>query len=278
MRAERTARRRVDVVKVLRARRHRRGRGGVVQPALPHQGAPGGHAAEPARHVPAAGRPPVVRGQGARDPRRGGRGGRAHRGRRPRLPGQRAGVGQAPARARARGRAGHAPAAGPAAGGAAACARVCPAAPTRSRPCTCRARWRRRARPASAWCSRSCCSCRPGCCCTSRSSSSACTRRRCPSRATLSRAFLDGLPFELTGAPAAGAGRARGRPAPGRADAAPAAGRRRLGQDGRRPVLPRPRRRGRAAGRAPGADRDARRAARGDGGAARRCASRPPSW
>ena len=79
-------------------------------------------------------------------------------------------------------------------------------------------------------------------------------------------------------APAAGAGRARGRPAPGRADAAAAAGRRGLGQDGRRPVLPHPRRRGRTAGRAPGADGDARRAARGDGGAARRCARAPPSW
>ena len=91
-----------------------------------------------------------------------------------------------------------------------------------------------------------------------------------PAPGELSRAFLDGLPFELTAHQLAGAGRARGRPAPGRPDAAPAAGRRGLGQDGRRPLLPGARRGGRPAGRAPGPDRDARRAARGDGGAARR--------
>ena len=91
-----------------------------------------------------------------------------------------------------------------------------------------------------------------------------------PAPGDLSRAFLDGLPFELTAHQLAGAGRARGRPAPRDADAAPAAGRRRLGQDGRRPLLPDQGRGGRAAGRAPGADGDARRAARRDRGSARR--------
>ena len=189
---------------VLGARRHRRGRGRVVQPALPRQGArsEGMRLSLRGTFRPQGGRQSFV-GQGPRDPRRGGRGGRAHRGRRARVPGQRAGLGQAPARPGARGRAGDAPAAGPAAARSCSCARACPAAPTRSRPCTCRARWRRRARPASAWCSRSCCSCRPGCCCTSRSSSGACRRRRCPRRATLSRALPRRPAVRAHGAPAA---------------------------------------------------------------------------
>ena len=55
-----------------------------------------------------------------------------------------------------------------------------------------------------------------------------------PAPDELSRAFLDGLPFELTDAPARGAGRARSRPAARAAHAPPAAGRRGLGQDGGR--------------------------------------------
>ena len=90
-----------------------------------------------------------------------------------------------------------------------------------------------------------------------------------PPPGELSRAFLDGLPFELTAHQLAALDELEadlGAPA----HAAAAAGRRGLRQDRRRPVLPGARRRGGAAGRAHGAHRDARRAARGHRGAAPR--------
>ena len=74
-------------------------------------------------------------------------------------------------------------------------------------------------------------------------------------------------------APARRARGDRDRLADGPADAAAAAGRRRVGQDGGRPVLPAACRRIRSAGGADGAHRDARRPARRDGGGARRRAS-----
>ena len=77
-------------------------------------------------------------------------------------------------------------------------------------------------------------------------------------------------PVRADGAPAGGARRARGRPHAGAADAPPAAGRRGLRQDGRRPLLPGARRGGRPPGRAARADGDAGGAARRDGGAAGR--------
>ena len=78
------------------------------------------------------------------------------------------------------------------------CESACPAGPTRSRPCTCRARSRRRSSPASVWYSRNCSSCSWGCCCTSRNTSCASRRPPLPAPGELSHAFLDGLPFELT--------------------------------------------------------------------------------
>ena len=82
--------------------------------------------------------------------------------------------------------------------------------------------------------------------------------------------YIAGLPFPLTGAQRARAGRDRRRPRVDRADAAPAAGRRRLRQDGRRAGAAAARARGRRPGRADGADRGARRPAPRDGRAAAR--------
>ena len=85
------------------------------------------------------------------------------------------------------------------------------------------------------------------------------------------------LPFSLTGDQDARPGRRRRRPGPPAADAAPADGRGRLGQDRRGPVHAAPRRRARLPGRADGAHRDAGRTAlrHGPGADARRgCADR----
>ncbi len=117
----------------------------LVQPALAGQGARDGHGAQPARHrAQRSGGERVVRGEGPRDPRRRGRD-RAHRGHRAGLPGQRGGLGPRAAR----------PGASSCGGRRAACPtrcparcappRACPRAPTPCWPCTRRARSPKRA-------------------------------------------------------------------------------------------------------------------------------------
>ena len=102
-------------------------------------------------------------------------------------------------------------------------------------------------------------------------------RRDCarPSRATLVGALPRRAAVRADRAPGARDRRDRPRPRAHDADAAAAAGRRRLGQDGRRALRAAARGRERPAGRADGADRDARRAALPDARAALRAARRP---
>ena len=116
--AERTARRRVDVVRVVL-----RDETGAVEAVWFNQrylseGAARRHEPECARHLSATGRSFIVCRQESRDPRRGRRF-RAHRRDRAGVPGERTGVGAAAARAGAGSPAGHAPATRPAAGRAA---------------------------------------------------------------------------------------------------------------------------------------------------------------
>ena len=129
-------------------------------------------------------------------------------------------------------------------------------------------------RRASGWPSTSCCACRsPWCCDGGRSSG---TRRASATVAELDlpgaeprlgadhsliRTFLEGLPFELTGAQRRGPRSDPRRPGRAASDAPPAAGRRRVGQDGRGPGGPARRRPRRPPGRVDGPDRGAGRAA-----------------
>ncbi len=123
----------------------------------------------------------------------------------------------------------------PLSGSAARRRSACPPRPTPSLPSTRPARTPRPPRRASASCSRSSSSCSSGCCSTSRPSSRASSAAALGAPGATAADFLAGLPFCADRPPGAGDRRDRRRPRARHADAPPAPGRRRLGQDrGRR--------------------------------------------
>ena len=234
-----------------RHRRHGRDPGDVVQPAVARGEARRRNARPAARQA----EPLRLRRRELRPGRR-----RRHRRLRARLPGHRGPRPEDAARpdgegARARPRRRRA-----AAGGAARAAR--PAAPRRrlpgaAPPALARrgrggappARLRRAARPPARH-SRA-----------ARPSARPTSPRRCRRPGELVARYRDGAPVHAHRAPGARDRRDRRRPRAHDADAAAAAGRRRLGEDRRRALRAAARGRGRPPGRADGADRDARRAA-----------------